>query len=66
MVVEVPVRRLVAKAHIDAEIGLRESVAVARAHHLDGLAEQAERGEGENLVRVKGTVMGRDQHPARL
>jgi hypothetical protein len=64
--VEVTGRGVVAKADVDAQVGLRESVRVARAHHLDGIAEQTERGDGEDLVGVEGTVVGRDQHPARL
>ena len=66
MVVEVPGAGVVAKADVETEIGPGDGVEVTRAHHLDRVTEQAECGDGEDLVRVKGTVVGGDQHPARL
>ena len=66
VVVEVSRRGVVAKSDVDADIGLREGVPLARAHHLDGLAEQTQRSDGEHLIRVKGSVVGGDQHPSRL
>ena len=62
MVVEVPGRRVKAKADVHAQIGAGQDVAIPRPDHLVGLAQEPKRGDGEHLVGVKGTVVGGDQH----
>jgi hypothetical protein len=66
VVVEVPGAGVIAEADVDPDVGVRQGVAITRAHHLHGIAEEGERGDGEDLVGVEGTVMSGDEHPARL
>ncbi len=66
MVIEIPARGVIAKSDVDAQLGPGEGVAVAGPHDLDRVAQQTQRGDGEDLVGMKGTVVGRDQHPATL
>ena len=58
--------RVAGEADVDAHVGGRLGVAVARARDLQRLAEQRQRGEREDLVGVEGPVVGGGVHRAIL
>ncbi len=62
VVVEVPGRRLEAEADVDPQVGTGEQLRITGADDLHRFRQEAECGDGEDLVGVEGAVVRGDSH----